>query len=121
MKTRIFAYFTVILIVALLVYSTVRIDRELTDILNYADSIDTKSSDALCRAQELSKNFQKAQKFISLFVSHNDLTNIEDALAEFIGLLRVGEEKEAEVVKSRLKSSLEHLKRLSGINPEAII
>ena len=59
--------------------------------------------------------------FISLTVNHEDLTNIEEGFAEMIGCLSVGDTAGAQITKSRLIDSLEHLGRLSGFNFDAII
>lgn len=66
-------------------------------------------------------SFKKAEKIISLTVSHEDLTNIEDGFAEITGASRVGDEKNVEIVKSRLKESIRHLGRLSGVNLDSIL
>ena len=46
--------------------------------------------------------------------------NIELGFAELIGMAKVGDSEGAQVTKSRLKYSLEHLKRLAGMNIDSI-
>ena len=54
-------------------------------------------------------------------MSHDDLTNIEEAFAEIIGAARAGNEIGLITLKSRLRDSLEHLGRLSSINLDSIL
>ena len=64
--------------------------------------------------------FQKAERIISLSVSHDDLTNIEEGFAEIIGAAKAGGEVGIMTVKSRLTDALLHLRRLSGIKIDSI-
>ena len=50
-----------------------------------------------------------------------NMTSIEDCFVEMIGYISVNDIDNATVVKYRLKRSLEHLRRLSGFNIDAII
>ena len=70
---------------------------------------------------KLYSDFKKAENIISLTVSHEDLTNIEDAFAEIIGASISNDTNSIITVKSRLKESLRHLGRLSGFNFESIL
>ena len=65
--------------------------------------------------------YKKHERIISLTVNHDDLTAIEEGFCEIIGSLSVGDKDGAAVIKSRLIGSLEHLRRLSGINIESVI
>ena len=67
------------------------------------------------------EHYKSAERYISLTVSHEDLTSIEDCFCEMIGYLKVGDKDNAEVTKGRLINSLEHLRRLSGFNIDSII
>ena len=69
----------------------------------------------------LYKKFKKAEKIISITTSHDDLTSIEEEFSEMIGAVNAKEMSEVVKIKSRLKSSFEHLRRLSGINIDSII
>ena len=69
----------------------------------------------------VAEKFQKHERYISLTVSHDDLTNIEEGFAELIGAANAKDEERLVAVKSRLKDSLEHLGRLSGINLDSIL
>ena len=72
-------------------------------------------------AERIFDKFLKREHYISLSVSHEDLTMIEDCFCEMIGYLKVGDRDNAEVTKGRLINSLEHLRRLSGFNIDTII
>ena len=72
-------------------------------------------------AEWIFDKFLKREHYISLSVSHEDLTMIEDCFCEMIGYLKVGDKDNAEVTKGRLINSLEHLRRLSGFNIDTII
>ena len=64
--------------------------------------------------------FTKKLRFISLTVSHDDLTNIESELNEILGAIEAKDEETLIIAKSRLIGSLSHLRRLSGINADSI-
>ena len=69
--------------------------------------------------EEIFKDFKDMETYVSLTVDHEDMMNIELAFAELIGAVQAGDEESVTVIKSRLKYSLEHLRRLSGINIES--
>lgn len=71
--------------------------------------------------EQAAEKFKKHERYISLTVSHEDLTNIEEAFAELIGAANAGDDAKLVTIKSRLKDSLEHLGRLSGINIDSIL
>lgn len=75
---------------------------------------------ALAKYEEIYGNYRKKTAYISLSVSHDDLTRIDEGFTELIGAARVGDLDTVASVKSRLIGSLEHLRRLSGINMESI-
>lgn len=59
--------------------------------------------------------------YISLTVNHEDLTSITEGFAELIGTLEANDGDAFTTVKSRLISSLEHIRRLAGINIDSIL
>lgn len=84
--------------------------------------IDTKDlSDTTKRLEEICADFKKAEKFISITVSHDDLTNVEESFADIIGAAEAGMEQNVITIKSRLEDALRHLGRLSSINIDSII
>ena len=82
---------------------------------------DIYSATAISNFTEIYAYYKKHERFISLTVNHDDLTAIDEALCEIIGSLEVNDTEGAAVIKSRLIGSLEHLRRLSGINIDSII
>ncbi len=70
--------------------------------------------------EQIFEEFKRMEAYISLTVDHEDMMNIELAFAELIGAVKAGDEDSVTVIKSRLKCSLEHMRRLSGINIESI-
>lgn len=121
MKAGIFALITVIAVVGLVTINSICLYRVIGDITENALALDISSESALDDACGLKQKFERAERFISLTVNHEDLTNIEECYSELIGYLSVGMQDEAEVTKSRLIDALTHLKRLSGVNIDSII
>ena len=76
---------------------------------------------AMEKFEILREEFKKAEKYISITVSHDDLTNIEEGFADIIGAARSGMRANVITIKSRLEDSLKHLGRLSSLNLESII
>jgi hypothetical protein len=66
------------------------------------------------------EHFKKMESYISLSVDHEDMMNIELAFAELVAMVNKGDADGIEATKSRLKYSLEHLRRLSGLNIDSI-
>ena len=64
--------------------------------------------------------YRKNEVFISLSVSHEDLTNIEEILSEINGALKAQDEKAVIIAKSRFENAVLHLGQLSALNIESI-
>ena len=73
------------------------------------------------QAEMLFEDFKKREFFLSLTVSHEDLTDIESLFSEMIGYLSVKDTEGARMTKSRLNDALMHLRRLSGVNISSIL
>ena len=121
MWVKLFATVTLILTLSAVVTNTAIIKNQISEISREVNALDVNSAGALEYAKEIRKGFSEKLTYISLTVSHDDLTNIEEGFAELIGYLEVEDYDGAHVTKSRLKDSLEHLGRLSGFNIDAII
>ncbi len=124
MSTRAFAYVIFIFILVSVLVNTAMLQKEIDDVISDVEELDLTDPDSAAvtkAAERLYDDFKKKESFISLTVSHDDLTNIESAFSELIGYLSVGEFPSAVATKNRLLDSLEHLRRLSDINLEAII
>ena len=121
MKEKIIAVILFFLVVISVGLNTFFLAREIDSVTEDVKAIDVTSSNAKANAEKLFYEYMKKETFISLTVSHNDLTTIEDCFVEMIGYLSIGDSDNAEVTKSRLIHSFEHLRRLSGFNIDAII
>lgn len=122
MKVKILA--TAILLItlgtcALNTYFLLRsIDRITSDVQDF--SCTEPAKEAKEGAQALFDSYKRAEIFLSLTVSHNDLTDIESFFSEMIGYLSVSDMEGAEMAKNRLIDALAHLRRLSGVNMSSI-
>ena len=70
---------------------------------------------------KLYESYKAAERYISITVSHDDLTNIDNDFNEIIGCLQVNDIQGATIAKSRLEGCFSHLWRLSSINIDSII
>ncbi len=71
-------------------------------------------------AAEAQKYFTEYERYISITVSHEDLTNIEDLFSQYVAEMEAESER-AEITKSRLVNALVHLGRLSKIGIDSIV
>lgn len=122
MKVKILAAVILILVLlasALNTHFLLRsIDKIETDV--EALSFEAPASESKSEAEALFESYKKAEGFLSLTVSHNDLTDIESFFSEMIGYLSVSDKDGAKMAKSRLIDALAHLRRLSGVNISSI-
>ena len=97
-------------------------------ISNFAEKLYSLSSEECENSIEaLELKFKKIKKiykeneiFISLSVSHEDLTSIEEILAEIDGALLTSDINAVIIAKSRFESAVLHLGQLSAINIDSI-
>lgn len=86
------------------------------------ESINTDNiKSAVIEFETVFDEFKKAERYISITVSHDDLTNIEESFSEIIGAANAKNQIGVKTIKSRLKDELLHLGRLSGINIDSIL
>lgn len=121
MKEKILSVVLLVMIIVFVTINTVILNGQIDEIIEKVDLFDVSEDNAKKNAEQIYEDFMKKQKYMSLTVSHDDMTSIEGCFVEMIGYLAIGDRQNAEVVKYRLKSSLEHLRRLSGFNLDAII
>ncbi len=121
MKEKIIGAVFLFAVIGFVIANTIILDRQVEQIACQISSLDITDEEALEHAVKYYENYRKKEQYISLTVSHNDLTNIEDYFVEMIGHLTVRNLEDAQVTKDRLISSLEHLRRLSGFTVDAII
>ncbi len=121
MKIKIFAVCILTFTVSTVVINTLIIKKQVKEAISQLNSLSVNEEGALERGKEIEKEFRKRIAYISLTVSHDDLTEIEQSFAELIAYLEIGDTDGAYVTKNRLLDSLEHLGRLSGFNIDSII
>jgi predicted PurR-regulated permease PerM len=121
MKVKILAVIAFISVIAAIIANTIIINAQIGHLYERIENIDVSDENALNAAQAAYEHYKKREAYISLTVNHDDLTNIEDAFAELIGYLSIDMNEDAFVTKNRLLCYVEHLRRLSGINIDAII
>ena len=122
MRSAKFSMLFLIVLAAAIVANSLYISHVTKELAKKADAISTHDMQE-CKTEymKLFSEFRRAEKFISITVSHDDLTNIEESFADIIGAAEAGVEANVIMIKSRLKDSLEHLGRLSSINLDSII
>ena len=124
MRVKIFAFALMVFLIVAVCVNTYFIDEEILNISEKVSDLeitDNNIDTALKEARQAYELFKRREIFFSLTVNHDDLTSIDDSFAELIGGLEVSSAEDATVTKNRLLCSLEHLRRLSGINLDAII
>lgn len=121
MKDKIIAIVCLVVVLTVVVLNGLALKGKIEATIEEVASINTQESGTKDEAERIFDEFIKREHYISLTVSHEDLTTIEDCFCEMIGYLRVGDKDNAEVTKGRLLGSLEHLRRLSGFNIDSII
>ena len=121
MKTKIFATIVFFLTISAVIANTVYLQVTIEKIHSQVEAVDMSSEDAEESFSNVYAFFKKHEKVINLTVNHEDLTAIEEAFSEIEGLLSIKSYDEAEVRKNRLLDSLEHLRRLSGVNFDSVM
>ena len=121
MKSKILAVAALYAVLATVIINSVYLSLVTDEIYERCRVCDVYSDSAFTEFTELFDYYKRHERLISISVNHEDLTAINEDLCEIIGLLRVEDKDGAEVTKSRLLGSLEHLGRLSGINIDSII
>lgn len=121
MSVKIVAVIILVCVISFVSINTIILDRQIGEVIEEVRGLDISSEGAMEDAKELYADFMRKEKYMSLTVSHDDLTSIEDCFVEMIGYISVGDGENAQVTKSRLISYLEHLRRLSGFNIDAVI
>ena len=121
MKEKVAAWILLAVIFGFVGVNTYILNTSIEKIIYAVNEVSVDEPEAHQKITDIYNGFKDKEKYISLTVNHEDLTNIEECFSEMIGYLSVGDTEGAEVIKYRLVDSLEHLRRLSGINIEAVI
>ena len=122
MKPFIISISTLALLICAVFTNSFYVQNTAEEIADSVSKIDTApSKDTLVEIEKIYEHYKYHQRIISITVSHDDLTNIENAFAELIGATKAGDGAGLVTIKSRLERSLLHLGRLSGLNIDSII
>ena len=120
MKVKIAAFTIFIVIILSVVANTVILGKQIDDLSAEVKKIEIGAG-AYQKTSALLEDFRQKESFMSLTVSHDDLTTIGECIVEMQAYLSQEDYQNAEVEKNRLEYFLKHLKRLSGFNIDAII
>ena len=83
--------------------------------------IDGVGADNTEKAEALEGKFSRVAFFLSITINHDDLEDAEDLLAELTAAIKAGDENQIEITKSRLRTALGQLRRLSAVGIDSII
>ena len=122
MKVVKIAYSILCISLILVVVNSIVLGKVIDSISEMVENADYDDAKEIKKEfEEIYEVFRKKESYIALTVSHDDLTNIEDAFAEVIGAADANDMASVTTAKSRLSDALRHLKRLSGINIDSIL
>ena len=123
MSEKIFSVILLFAVILSVFFNTKILTDRIDKIIDETESLnlDAEINIATENANKIYTKYKSEEIFMSLTVSHDDLTNIEDCFVEMIASLDVSDVDGAKIAKSRLINSLEHLRRLSGFNIDSII
>lgn len=103
------------------VANSLALSHIIDDVIFKTENVAQASEDTKEEYKKIYEELESKLSYISLTVNHEDLTSITEGFAELIGTLEAGDEKTFITVKSRLISSLRHIRRLAGINIDSIL
>ena len=110
---------TILLLMVMLAAANVLVsDAMLDDVLTDIESVDIGSTE---KTESLERKFTGVAFFLSITINHDDLEDAEDLLAELTAAVKVGDEDQIEITKSRLRTALGQLRRLSAVGIDSII
>jgi hypothetical protein len=122
MKGFIFSLITIGVVFTLVIVNSIILGNLIDDTIMRLEKIELSVPElAKDELRECYRSFEKREKYISLSVSHSDLTEIDVCFSEIIGAAEAGDIDEMIIIKSRLLNSFKHLRRLSGINIDSIL
>ena len=107
-----------LLIVVLAAANVMVSDAMLDDVLTDIEAVDVGSTE---KTEALEGKFSRVAFFLSITINHDDLEDAEDLLAELTAAVKVGDEDQIEITKSRLRTALGQLRRLSAVGIDSII
>ena len=107
-----------LLILVLAAINVMVSDAMLDDILADVEAVDVGSAE---KTEALERKFTGVAFFLSITINHDDLKDAEDLLAELTAAVKAGDENQIEITKSRLRTALGQLRRLSAVGIDSII
>lgn len=115
------SYFMLFALLFAVIFNAIYISRFTERLYEISTEESSDSIEALKeKFEKIEKIYEKNEIFISLSVSHEDLTCIEEILAEINGALLTGDKDAVIIAKSRFERALLHLGQLSAFNMESI-
>ena len=120
MKVKIVAVIILIVIISAVVLNTVVLEKQISDLSSKTKRLNENNL-SLTEIDALLCDFREKESFMSLTVSHDDLTTIGECIVEIKSSLLQSDNTSAMIAKNRLEYFLEHLRRLSGFNIDSII
>ncbi len=120
MKVKISATVILVLVLIFVFVNAAVIGQKAASYKEKVAALSPTDEGILERVTALYRDFRAEERYISLTVNHDDLTNIEEAFAELIGAAEAGDDEQFVITKSRLEDALTHLGRLSGVNLDSI-
>jgi hypothetical protein len=121
MKSVRFAYTVLILIILAVFINMAFIKGAIGRLLDEVSAAEEENTIAAAiEYSEIYESYKKSELYISLTVSHEDLSELEIAFSELIGAAKADDKGALVIAKSRLTDRLWHIKRLSGINIDSV-
>lgn len=121
MKSVRFAYTVLVLLILAVVINMVLVKNSVGRLLDEVKAAEEENTEkAALEYSEIYESYKERELFISLTVSHEDLSELELAFSELIGAAKADDKSSLLIAKSRLTDRLWHIKRLSGINIDSV-
>ena len=121
MKSVRFAYTVLVLLILAVVINMVLVKNSVGRLLDEVKAAEEENTEkAALEYSEIYESYKERELFISLTVSHEDLSELEIAFSELIGAAKADDKSSLLIAKSRLTDRLWHIKRLSGINIDSV-
>ena len=109
----------ILLLIVILAAANVLVsDAMLDDLLVEIDGVGADNTE---KPEALEGKFSRVAFFLSITINHDDLEDAEDLLAELTAAVKAGDENQIEITKSRLRTALGQLRRLSAVGIDSII
>lgn len=121
MKAVRFAVILLLCSLTFVVVNSLTLSAILDDVIEKTENTRDDDPNLQEKYEEIYSDLESKMTYVSLTVNHEDLTSITDGFAELIGTLEAGDRDSFIAVKSRLISSLKHIRRLAGINIDSIL